>query len=348
MRRSGPTTTRSTAIGRRPDAPACARTYPRHRRHRICRLAPPRQSRRSARRWSAGYRPGGQPPDPDRHIDWQGVDLTDRDSGRRGGRGGRARRRSSTSPARPTWRPPGRARCRTSQRTCSARITCSRRCGGRGGPCRVLVVSSAQIYQVERRSDRRERAARARRIRTACRSSRRISWRCSVARDDGSTSSSLGRSTTSGRGRQPGFAVSSFARQIARIEARPGAAGASASAISKRGATSPTCETSCAPTAGSWSGGASGRAVQHLLRTMRGGFAICSTSSCTSRRRRLTSRSTPPAFGGTTCPSSRATAAGFAPSSTGRPRFASSRRSATPWTGGGRRSRHRKPRTLGG
>ena len=60
-----------------------------------------------------------------------------------------------------------------------------------------------------------------------------------------STSSSCGRSTTSGPGQDPGFFAPAFARQLARIEAglEPGRC---ASATCRRGATCLTCATRCA------------------------------------------------------------------------------------------------------
>ncbi len=96
----------------------------------------------------AWYRPDGQQPDPQRHLDWRPVDLLDADRSRRRHRRGRADAASITSPAPRSSPRPGTTSSRTCERTCSARITCSRPSSTLGQPCRVLVVSSAQVYQV--------------------------------------------------------------------------------------------------------------------------------------------------------------------------------------------------------
>ena len=94
-------------------------------------------------------------------------------------------------------------RAASARPTRSARTICSRPCGRSARPCRVLVVTSAQIYQAERRADRRRRAARAGQSVRPLEARRRTSSRSGPRRKTASTSSSRGRSTTRARGRAP-------------------------------------------------------------------------------------------------------------------------------------------------
>ena len=91
-------------------------------------------ARRSAAQRTAGGSSGRRRPDAPRQR-------------RVGGRGDSRHPGFSTSPARRTWRHPGPARSRTLPRTHSAPITCSRPSSWPVEPCRILVVSSGQIYQ---------------------------------------------------------------------------------------------------------------------------------------------------------------------------------------------------------
>ena len=229
-------------------------------------------------------------------------------------------------------------RCRTSRRTRSARITCSRRCGGAGDPCRVLVVSSAQIYQAERRSDRRRRAARARPTRTACRSSRRTSSRCARRRDErldvviARPFNHVGPRPGARRSR-----CSSFARQIARIEAglappviRVGNLDARRDITDVRDVVDAYVRLD---------GRRAARpAVQRLLRPRVADWRSARRAAAPLDGRDRRSRSTPRACGRTTCRSSRATAAAIRAELGWTPHdLASSRRCATRSTGGGAR-----------
>ena len=152
-----------------------ARNDPRHRRDRDSPAATCSTGWPITRRSSPGTGPDGQPPDPNRHIDWRGVDLLDAARGRRAPSRTRRRRRFSTSPA----------RRRSHRHVVSAvphladeraRHAPPARSGAAGRPAlpRPGGVVGAGLSG-RRRSDRRERAARARRRPTVCRSSRRTS-----------------------------------------------------------------------------------------------------------------------------------------------------------------------------
>ena len=98
-------------------------------------------------------------------------------------------------------------------------------------------------------------------IPTASASSRR---RCSRGRADDAGRRARARSTMPARGSRPAFVTSSFARQIAEIEAA-GASRSCSSAIWMRGATSPTCATRSGPTR-RWSSADGRTALQRLPR----------------------------------------------------------------------------------
>ena len=222
--RSAPTTTRSTA--RAASDVSRAWSSSRHRRHGFRRQPPPRSS---ARRRARGRRVVAS------------CAAATRAGRRRRESGGTpsicsiARRSRSASPncghrsiyhcagdraCRRGVAEAGRARCRS---TCSARITCSKQCATPGSTCPCSSPARRSSTGRRRAADARTIRS-ARRIRTASASWRR---RCSPTRPATRPSSSSGRSITPDRGSRRSYVTSSFARQIAEIEAGHARAGAS-------------------------------------------------------------------------------------------------------------------------
>ena len=161
-----------------------------------------------------------------------------------------SRRSSITAPASRTSASRGRDPvARAAASTCSARTTCSRRVRAAGLDCPVLVTGSALVYRASTEPARRGRSDRP--VEPVRRQQARAG-NARAARADVSAGASSSRPFNHAGPRQsPAYVTSSFARQIAEIEAGRARAGAAASATSTRDATSPTFATRCAPT-GCW------------------------------------------------------------------------------------------------
>jgi GDP-4-dehydro-6-deoxy-D-mannose reductase len=161
-------------------------------------------------------RPGGQPPKPGGRITWQGVDLTDRDSVI-----------SAVAETRPSriFHIAGAPNVATSWSSAVSHLAVNalgthhvlEAVRLRGEPCRVLVVSSGQIY---RSSDDPidENAPLAPSTPYGLSKLAQDQLALNVARDERLDVVVARPFNHIGPGQQPGFAVSSFARQIARIE----------------------------------------------------------------------------------------------------------------------------------
>jgi GDP-4-dehydro-6-deoxy-D-mannose reductase len=161
-------------------------------------------------------RPGGQPPKEGRQIIWQGVDLTHRDSVV-----------SAIADVRPTrlYHLAGAPNVATSWSSAVSHLAVNAlgthhvleavRLAGQ--PCRVLVVTSGQIY---RSSDDPidETAALGPSNPYGLSKLAQDQLALNVARDERLDVLVARPFNHIGPGQQPGFAVSSFARQIARIE----------------------------------------------------------------------------------------------------------------------------------
>ena len=248
-RRSARTTRRSTAAALAGLTPHAARPDARHRRDRLRRRPSARSAGAIARRSSRWYRPDGRSPTVSPHVDW--------------------RRRRSRSIAR-AWSPARRTtRSRRASTTWPARRTSTRRGRTSSPHLATNVLGTHHLLEAvrtrgpavprarrhvgaglsgQRRADRRRRAARAGRVRTDSRSSRRIELALRAAarrrprRRDRAAVQSRGpaaerrrsRSRAS-RGRSRGSRPASRRRSFA-------------SATSTRAATSPTSATSSPPT----------------------------------------------------------------------------------------------------
>jgi GDP-4-dehydro-6-deoxy-D-mannose reductase len=164
----------------------------------------------------AWYRPGGRQPTEDGRLSWQGVDLTDRDSVL-----------AAISELRPTriFHVAGAPNVATSWSSAVSHLAVNalgthhvlEAVRVTGEPCRVLVVSSGQIY---RSSDDPidEDAPLAPSNPYGLSKLAQDQLALSVARDERLDVVVARPFNHIGPGQQPGFAVSSFARQIARIE----------------------------------------------------------------------------------------------------------------------------------
>ena len=161
-------------------------------------------------------RPGGQPPKQGRHITWQGVDLTHRDSVV-----------SAIGEIRPSriFHVAGAPNVATSWSSAVSHLAVNalgthhvlEAVRVTGEPCRVLVVSSGQIYQS---SDDPidEDALLGPSNPYGLSKLAQDQLALNVARDERLDVVVARPFNHIGPGQQPGFAVSSFARQIARIE----------------------------------------------------------------------------------------------------------------------------------
>ncbi|MEZ5320021.1 MAG: GDP-mannose 4,6-dehydratase [Vicinamibacterales bacterium] len=165
----------------------------------------------------AWYRPGGRPPDATRPIDWQAVDLVDAD-------GVRAAIEDAT-PSR-IFHLAGESAVDRSYRSVVPHL----RANALGThylleavrhatwPCRVLVVTSAQVYQIgDDPID--ESAPLIPRTPYGFSKLAQDQLALRAATEDGLDVVVARPFNHIGPRQQPGFAVSSFARQIARIEA---------------------------------------------------------------------------------------------------------------------------------
>jgi GDP-4-dehydro-6-deoxy-D-mannose reductase len=165
----------------------------------------------------AWYRPGGRPPDPSRHLEWHAVDLLDRDAVRLA--------LEISAPSR-IYHLAGAAHVDSSWSTVVAQLRTNVvgthslleavRMSQR--PCRVLVVSSAQVYQ---RSDEPIDEDTPLVPATPYGLSKLAQDRLAAAavRDDHLDVVIARPFNHAGPRQSPAFAVASFARQIARIEA---------------------------------------------------------------------------------------------------------------------------------
>jgi len=165
----------------------------------------------------AWHRPGGQPPDPNRHIDWRGVDLLNQDDVLAGFEeaaptqvfhiAGASQVVSSFDSAVPHFK--------TNVMGTHNLLEAVRRSGR---PCRVLVVSSSQIYQVgDDPIDENAPLVPSNPYglsKLAQDQLALLSWK-----EDGLDVVIARPFNHAGPRQAPAFAVSSFARQVARIEA---------------------------------------------------------------------------------------------------------------------------------
>ena len=174
------------------------------------------------------------------------VDSLDRRRVARGRRTTPRRRASITSPARRTSARRGRPSCRTSRPTSLGTHHLLDAVRRSGAPCRVLVVTSAQIYQAsDEPIDEDAPLVPANPYGLSKLAQDELALR--AAAETASTSSSRGRSITRARGRAP--SSSSRASRGRSRASKPGSRRRCfASATSTRAATSPTCATSSTPT----------------------------------------------------------------------------------------------------
>ena len=153
-----------------------------------------------------------------------------------------------------------------------------------GIACRVLVVTSAQIYQVgDEPIDEDAPLVPASPYGLSKLAQDQLALR--AAREDGLDVVVARPFNHIGPRQEPGFAVASFARQIALDRGRPGAARSSASATSTPAATSPMSATSSTPTSALMDDAPTGPCRTTSAPGARGASAICSRSSCTCRAR---------------------------------------------------------------
>lgn len=162
------------------------------------------------------HRPGGQPPRPGQRLSWQGVDLTDRESVL-----------TAIADLRPSriFHVAGAPNVATSWSSAVSHLAVNalgthhvlEAVRVTGDPCRVLVVSSGQIYQSsDDPIDEDTPLAPSNPYGLSKLAQDQLAL--SVARDERLDVVVARPFNHIGPGQQPGFAVSSFARQIARIE----------------------------------------------------------------------------------------------------------------------------------
>jgi GDP-4-dehydro-6-deoxy-D-mannose reductase len=165
----------------------------------------------------AWHRPAGQPPDPNRHLDWRGVDLLDAAEVRRA--------IDEASPAQ-VFHIAGAPQVASSFRSSVEHLQTNVlgthnlleaiRCAGR--PCRVLVVTSALVYQAgDEPIDENAPMIPATPYGFSKLGQDRLAER--ACRDDGLDVVIARPFNHAGPRQSAAYAVSSFARQIARIEA---------------------------------------------------------------------------------------------------------------------------------
>ena len=166
----------------------------------------------------AWHRPGGTPPDPNRHLDWRAVDLRDKD--------GVSAAIADAEPAR-IFHVAGAPSVDTSWKTALPHLQANalgthhllEAVRKQHPRCRVLVVSSAQIYQV---SDEpiAETAPTVPPNPYGLSKLAEDQLALRAASEDGLDVVVARPFNHIGPGQSDAFAVSSFARQIARIEAK--------------------------------------------------------------------------------------------------------------------------------
>ena len=166
----------------------------------------------------AWHRPGGQPPDPDRHIEWRGVDLLDA-----------AEVAAGLEEAAPTqiFHVAGTPQVASSFTNSVPHLRTNVfgthhlldavRKSGR--VCRILIVSSAQVYQSsDEPLSENSPLIPSTPYGLSKLAQDQLSWR--AWRDDGLDVLVARPFNHAGPRQSPDFVVSSFARQVARIEAK--------------------------------------------------------------------------------------------------------------------------------